>query len=242
MRAYSIFRVAMPSPPACIRLMLKPRELIGAQPDEIDRGLHRFRPDWPNSRLWPRPNRRTLVAHRQLTGLSCRFFLRFLGRLAARDTRRLIFSVPSFSIFFRNRGNGWRVSFIRGDAKRPEPRRMPMTDPRFTDPDPRLSDPVVRRDDNAGGMWGWIAGVAVLVLIGFLIVAGWKNNGTTASSGASPSATLCVEPLQCRPREIDRAALQAHSSCAPAGSRRCRRHAERCRTTHSRSAFSKPMS
>ena len=40
-----------------------------------------------------------------------------------------------------------------------------MTDPRFTDPrynDPRLSDPVLRRDDSAtGGMWGWIAGVAV---------------------------------------------------------------------------------
>jgi hypothetical protein len=98
-------------------------------------------------------------------------------------------------IFFRNRGNGWRVSFIRGDAKRPEPRRMPMTDPRFTDPDPRLSDPVVRRDDNTGGMWGWIAGVAVLVLIGFLIIAGWHNNGTTASSGASPSATATT-PLR----------------------------------------------
>ena len=38
-------------------------------------------------------------------------------------------------------------------------------------------------------MWGWIAGVAVLVLIGFLIIAGWNNNGTTASNGASPSAT-----------------------------------------------------
>ena len=44
-----------------------------------------------------------------------------------------------------------------------------MTDPRFTDP--RLSDPVVRRDESAaGGMWGWIAGVAVLLLIGFLII------------------------------------------------------------------------
>ena len=54
-----------------------------------------------------------------------------------------------------------------------------MTDPRFTDPrynDPRLSDPVLRRDDSAaGGMWGWIAGVAVLLLIGFLIIAGWNN-------------------------------------------------------------------
>lgn len=59
-----------------------------------------------------------------------------------------------------------------------------MTDPRFTDP--RLSDPVVRRDESAaGGMWGWIAGVAVLLLIGFLIIAGWNNNTNTASSGSS---------------------------------------------------------
>jgi hypothetical protein len=67
-----------------------------------------------------------------------------------------------------------------------------MTDPRFTDPrynDPRLSDPVLRRDDSAaGGMWGWIAGVAVLLLIGFLIIAGWNNNTNTASNG-SPAAT-----------------------------------------------------
>jgi len=64
-----------------------------------------------------------------------------------------------------------------------------MTDPRFTDPDPRLSDPVVRRDEATGGMWGWIAGVAVLVLIGFLVIAGWNNNRTTANNGSSPSTT-----------------------------------------------------
>lgn len=70
---------------------------------------------------------------------------------------------------------------------RPEPEEDAMTDPRFTDP--RLSDPVIRRDEGAGGMWGWIAGVAVLVLIGFLIIAGWNSNSTTASSGSSPAAT-----------------------------------------------------
>ena len=65
-----------------------------------------------------------------------------------------------------------------------------MTDPRFTYPrysDPQLSDPVIRRDESVGGMWGWIAGVAVLLLIGFLIVAGWYKD--TASSGSSPAAT-----------------------------------------------------
>lgn len=66
-----------------------------------------------------------------------------------------------------------------------------MTDPRFTDPrysDPRLSDPVLRRDESAGGMWGWIAGIAVILLIGFLIIAGANNNTNTAQNG-SPGAS-----------------------------------------------------
>jgi hypothetical protein len=73
-----------------------------------------------------------------------------------------------------------------------------MTDPRFTD-DPRLRvrpedrieiDPVLTRpDENVGGMWGLIAGVALLLLIGFLIFAGYNNNSNTASSGSSTSTT-----------------------------------------------------
>ena len=46
-----------------------------------------------------------------------------------------------------------------------------MTDPRFTD-DTRFYDPVVRPDENVGGMWSWVAGVSLLLLIGFLIFAG----------------------------------------------------------------------
>ena len=63
-----------------------------------------------------------------------------------------------------------------------------MTDPRFTDP--RLSDPMIRRDvdsgrdENVGGMWSWVAGVSLLLLIGFLIIAGWNNNSNTANSGS----------------------------------------------------------
>ena len=60
-----------------------------------------------------------------------------------------------------------------------------MTDPRFTDP--RLivlSDPV-RRHEDAGGVWSWVAGIALLLLIGFIIFAGWNNNSNTASSGSS---------------------------------------------------------
>ena len=68
-----------------------------------------------------------------------------------------------------------------------------MTDPRFTDP--RLSDPMIRRDEwtsgrdeNIGGMWSWVAGV-LLLLLGFLIFAGWNSNSNTANSGSSPSTT-----------------------------------------------------
>ena len=58
-----------------------------------------------------------------------------------------------------------------------------MTDPRFTDP--RLSDPMIPgRDENVGGMWSWVAGVSLLLLIGFLIFAGWNNNSNTANSGS----------------------------------------------------------
>ena len=62
-----------------------------------------------------------------------------------------------------------------------------MTDPRYTDP--RLSDPVLRRDEGVGGTWGWIAGIAVLVLIAFLIIAGWNSNPNTANNGSSPATT-----------------------------------------------------
>lgn len=68
-----------------------------------------------------------------------------------------------------------------------------MSDPRFTDPrnsDPRLSDPVLRRDESAGGIWGWVAGLAVLALIAFVVVAGWNNGGTTAdNANTSPPVT-----------------------------------------------------
>jgi hypothetical protein len=67
-----------------------------------------------------------------------------------------------------------------------------MTDPRFTDPrynDPR-TDPVLRRDESVGGMWGWIAGLSVLALIAFVLIAGWNSNPNTASNGpATPPMT-----------------------------------------------------
>lgn len=77
-----------------------------------------------------------------------------------------------------------------------------MTDPRFTDPrysDPRLSDPVIRRDESVGGMWGWIAGIAVLLLIGFLVVAGRNSNSNTAASGSGPSTTASTPARNATP-------------------------------------------
>jgi uncharacterized membrane protein len=69
-----------------------------------------------------------------------------------------------------------------------------MSDPRYTDP--RYSDPVLRREESAGGVWGWIAGLAVLALIAFMIVAGWNNNGsnTSADNRASPAVTGSSAP------------------------------------------------
>jgi hypothetical protein len=65
-----------------------------------------------------------------------------------------------------------------------------MSDPRF---DPRLSDPVERRPDTSGGMWGWIAGIAVVVLIAIILIAGWNSNKNTASN--APAVTTGSAPM-----------------------------------------------
>jgi hypothetical protein len=65
---------------------------------------------------------------------------------------------------------------------------MAMTDPSFTDP--RLGDPVLPGgNDTGGGKWGWIAGVAVLALIAFLVIAGVSHNTNTASNNPAPLTT-----------------------------------------------------
>jgi hypothetical protein len=66
-----------------------------------------------------------------------------------------------------------------------------MTDPRYTDPrdrDPQFSEPVSRRDQRVGNFWGWIAGIAVVVLIAFILIAGWNSNKNLA--GNAPPATI----------------------------------------------------
>jgi hypothetical protein len=64
---------------------------------------------------------------------------------------------------------------------------MAMSDPRFTDPrnDPRLTP----SSESAGGVWGWVAGLAVVALIAFIIIAGWNSSTNTAANnpGMSPA-------------------------------------------------------
>jgi hypothetical protein len=62
-----------------------------------------------------------------------------------------------------------------------------MSDPRYTDP--RLSAPVLRRDEAVNGKWGWIAGIAVVALIAFLVIAGISGHNNTASNGPPPVTT-----------------------------------------------------
>ncbi len=73
-----------------------------------------------------------------------------------------------------------------------------MTDPRYTDP--RLSDPVLRHDDERmGGIWAWIAGLAVLALIAFVVVAGWNSERDTASTNPSAPMSTSSAPARTAP-------------------------------------------
>ena len=79
-----------------------------------------------------------------------------------------------------------------------------MSDPRYTDP--RLSDPVLRRDETIGGPWSWVAGIAVIALIAFLVIIGANSNSNTASNNTAPRARqrhaagrpACHHRLGCR--------------------------------------------
>jgi type VI protein secretion system component VasK len=68
-----------------------------------------------------------------------------------------------------------------------------MSDPRYTDP--RFSEPVLRRDDSVGAMWGWIAGLAALALVLFLLIAGWHHDSTTASNNPSATTGAATHPI-----------------------------------------------
>lgn len=66
-----------------------------------------------------------------------------------------------------------------------------MTDPRYTDPH---KEPLLAPDDGQSGVWGWVAGVAILVLIAFVVIAGWNGERNTASNNASALAERTMSP------------------------------------------------
>jgi hypothetical protein len=53
--------------------------------------------------------------------------------------------------------------------------------------DPRF-DPVIRRYERVGGVWGWVAAVSSLLLVGLIILASW--NGNIASTDSSQPNTV----------------------------------------------------
>jgi hypothetical protein len=54
--------------------------------------------------------------------------------------------------------------------------------------DPRLSEPITGRSDSGSGMWGWIAGAGIVVLIAIVLIAGWSSNDKTESVATVPPA------------------------------------------------------
>jgi hypothetical protein len=92
-----------------------------------------------------------------------------------------------------------------------------MTDPRN---DPRLDEPVTRRPDSRGGMWGWIAGIAVLVLIAIILIAGWNNSSNVASNtlNPKPAATTgsAVAPVPTTPPAATTGAAPTTQPAKPA--------------------------
>ena len=77
---------------------------------------------------------------------------------------------------------------------RPNPDDPSPSAPRGPDPTlTPMSRDALERDRTGGAMWGWIAGIAVLILIGFIVVGGWgsgSRTGThTAANTPAPAAT-----------------------------------------------------
>ena len=59
--------------------------------------------------------------------------------------------------------------------------------------DPRF-DPVIRRYESVGGVWGWVAAVSSLLLIGLIIFASWNNNFASRDSSQSTTASRTATP------------------------------------------------
>jgi len=69
-----------------------------------------------------------------------------------------------------------------------------MSDPLYTKPrysESQFSEPVGRRSDSVGGTWGWVAGIAVIVLIALFLIAGSHgiNTNTANLPAGAPGST-----------------------------------------------------
>jgi len=51
---------------------------------------------------------------------------------------------------------------------------------------------MLRQDESAGGMWGWVAGLAVLAFIACILIAGWNSSSNTAINNPPPGTTAPV--------------------------------------------------
>ena len=90
-----------------------------------------------------------------------------------------------------------------------------MTDPRLTDP--RLSDPVLRDDEKIGGTWAWIAGLCILALIAFVVVAGCNSDRQSASNNPSaPMSTSSAPPRNAMPPSTTGSGSTSPQPLAPA--------------------------
>jgi hypothetical protein len=76
-------------------------------------------------------------------------------------------------------------------------------DPRFTSPEQRMReeqmDPTldpIERERSGGAVWGWVAGIAVLILIAFVLIGGWGggNNNTASNDRPAPTSTTGSAP------------------------------------------------
>jgi len=87
-----------------------------------------------------------------------------------------------------------------------------MSDPQFGR---RPSGPAARQPDTSGGMWGWIAGIAVVVLIAIILIAGWSSDKNTASN-APATATVPITPPSATTGSAPNSAPMAPAIPAPA--------------------------
>ena len=76
-----------------------------------------------------------------------------------------------------------------------------MTDPRNTDP--RYDDPYPGSNlsdrSGAGSTWAWIAGIAIVILVAFIVAAAWNGNPRTASTAPTETTGMGTTATQPTP-------------------------------------------